>query len=67
MTVEGVVHSALQVRRLVPPSHPRDAPGLAGQPNRIMLKVRVLKEIFPVEAIAPAGLRGIKRRGGPGA
>lgn len=42
MTVEGAVHSALRVRRLFPPSHPHDAPGLAGHTSRIALKVRVL-------------------------
>lgn len=66
MTAEGAVHSALRVQRLFPPSHPHNAPGLAGQTSRIALKVRVLSEMLPVEAIARAGLGGIKRRGGPG-
>lgn len=66
MTAEGAVHSALWVQRLFPPSHPHNAPGLAGQPSRIALKVRVLSKMLPVESIARAGLGGIKRHGGPG-
>ena len=43
MIVDGAVQSAPGVRRLFPPSHPHDAPGLAGQTSRIALKVRVLR------------------------